>query len=276
MTIKLIALDLDGTTLNKKGKLSPRTREAMEGALAKGVNIVIATGRCFDALPTEVMDFPGLQYAITSNGAQIREIHTGRTIYSNCIDDHAIDAIADTLEDHDHMMEVFVDGRAYIEKKWYEDVLEGNTIHRSKNYVLRTRRPTEGLMNFMRGNKTCIENINIFFDTMEEKAAMWEVLVTLKDVTLTSSFDNNWEIGGATTSKGAAVEALCEKLDIHKDHVMACGDSPNDESMLRMAGVPVAVGNAKDVIKDLAVFVSGTNEEDGVAMAIEKFVLQGE
>ena len=121
-----------------------------------------------------------------------------------------------------------------------------------------------------------IENINIFFDIMEEKAAMWEVLVTLKDVTLTSSFDNNWEIGGATTSKGAAVEALCEKLEIQKGHVMACGDSPNDESMLRMAGVPVAVGNAKDVIKGLAVFVSGTNEEDGVAMAIEKFVLQGE
>lgn len=274
MTIKLIALDLDGTTLNKEGKLSPKTREAFEKAIDRGVNIVIATGRCFDALPAELIEFPGLQYAITSNGAQIRDMKTGDTLYSNCIDDHAIGAIADTLEDHDHMMEVFVDGRAYIEKKWYEDVMNGNTIHRSKNYVLRTRRPTEGLMSFMRNNALCIENINIFFDTMEDKAAMWEVLVKLEDVTLTSSFDNNWEIGGATTSKGAAVEALCEELDIHKDHVMACGDSPNDAEMLKIAGVPVAVGNAKDVIKELAIFVSGTNEEDGVATAIEKFVLK--
>lgn len=276
MTIKLIALDLDGTTLNKEGKITPKTRNALEKAIDKGVKVVIATGRCFDALPVEMIDFPGLRYAITSNGAQIRDMKTGETLYRNCIDEHAIGAIADTLEDHDHMMEVFVDGKAYIEKKWYDDVLEGNTIHRSKDYVLRTRRPTEGLMNFMRRNELCIENINIFFDSMEDKAAMWEVLITLEDVTLTSSFDNNWEIGGATTSKGAAVEALCEQLDIHKDHVMACGDSPNDGSMLKVAGFPVAVGNAKDVIKELAIFVSGTNEEDGVATAIEKFVLREE
>ncbi len=57
MTIKLIALDLDGTTLNKEGKLSPKTREAFEKAIDRGVNIVIATGRCFDALPAELIEF---------------------------------------------------------------------------------------------------------------------------------------------------------------------------------------------------------------------------
>lgn len=274
MTIKLIALDLDGTTLNKQGKLSSGNRKALEKVMEKGIEVVIATGRCFDALPAEMVDFPGLKYAVTSNGAQIRDMKTGDTLYSNCIDAHAIDAIADTLENYDYMTEVFVDGRAYIEKKWYDDVLEGNT-GRITDYVRQTRRPIEGVMQFMRNNAERIENINIFFDSMEDKAAMWEVLLTLEDVTLTSSFDNNWEIGGATTSKGAAVEALCEKLGIHKDRVMACGDSPNDGSMLEMAGVPVAVGNAKDVIKELAVFVSGTNEEDGVAMAIKKFVLDG-
>lgn len=274
MTIKLIALDLDGTTLNKQGKLSSGNRKALEKVMEKGIEVVIATGRCFDALPAEMVDFPGLKYAVTSNGAQIRDMKTGDTLYSNCIDAHAIDAIADTLENYDYMTEVFVDGRAYIEKKWYDDVLEGNT-GRITDHVRKTRRPIEGVMQFMRNNAERIENINIFFDSMEDKAAMWEVLLTLEDVTLTSSFDNNWEIGGATTSKGAAVEALCEKLGIHKDRVMACGDSPNDGSMLEMAGVPVAVGNAKDVIKELAVFVSGTNEEDGVATAIKKFALDG-
>lgn len=273
MTVRLIALDLDGTTLNSRGELSPATREALEKAMKRDVQVVIATGRCYSALPHDVVQVPGIHYAITSNGAQMWDLKNGSLMYSNCIDPEAIDHVAELLSQYNYMIEVFFDGNAYIEKSHYEAVLKGQTRHRSKEYVRITRRPTDGVLKLMRKNKDRVENINIFFDNLDEKAAMWKPLCTLEKVTLTSSFDNNWEIGGATTSKGQAVEELCRKLNIHSRNVMACGDSPNDADMLSRVGVPVAVGNAKDVIKNLAVFITGTNDEDGVAQVIDKYVL---
>ena len=88
----------------------------------------------------------------------------------------------------------------------------------------------DGILNFLRNNKAEVENININFGRQEDKAMMAEVLKTIPDVTITSSFDHNLEIGGRTTSKADAVLHLCEILDIHQDHTMAIGDSPNDEA----------------------------------------------
>ena len=101
---------------------------------------------------------------------------------------------------------------------------------------------------------------------------MYPVLLQLENATVTSSLDNNWEIGGATTSKANALRALTEMLGIKKEEMMACGDSPNDIAMLQEAGISVAVGNAKDPVKERASFISATNNEDGVAVAIDKFV----
>ena len=78
MAIKLIALDLDGTTLNKESKLSEGNRRALQAAADKGVNIVIATGRPFCALPQEILDFEPVRYVLTSNGARITDLHEGR------------------------------------------------------------------------------------------------------------------------------------------------------------------------------------------------------
>lgn len=69
MAIKCVALDLDGTTLDRQGKLSPANRQAIEAAIAQGVHVVIASGRSYDTLPKKVLSIPGIQWAITCNGA---------------------------------------------------------------------------------------------------------------------------------------------------------------------------------------------------------------
>ncbi|MGI6736522.1 MAG: HAD-IIB family hydrolase [Anaerovoracaceae bacterium] len=276
MSIKLIALDLDNTTLNAESRLSAGNRRAIETAIDRGVNVVIATGRCLGALPDDVTAVRGIQYAITSNGAQIRDLRTGDHLYTNYLAPESVASAASVLRGLDpatHMVEVFVDGTAYMEKSIYEDVMAGRNSHRHRDYVLNTRHPQDHLLDFMLENRDSIENINIFFNTMSDKRDTYPLLETIPNVTLTTSLDNNWEIGGATTSKASALHELGRLLDVSREEIMACGDSPNDGAMLREAGVAVAVANAKPVILEMADFISGSNDDDGVATAIEKFVL---
>ena len=126
---------------------------------------------------------------------------------------------------------------------------------------------------FMLDNKDKLENINVNFEDLSEKPAMKVKLEQLPNVTITSSFDHNLEIGGETTSKAEALRKMSEILNVDISEMMCVGDSPNDIAMLKVSGLPVAVGNAKDEVKAVAKFIAPTNAEDGVAVAVEKFVL---
>ena len=93
MSIQCIALDLDRTTLNGEGRLSPGNRQALEYAIAKGVHIVIASGRPFASLPEDVTAVPGIEYAITSNGAAVYHLPTGRRLHSYAMTPGSVQAI---------------------------------------------------------------------------------------------------------------------------------------------------------------------------------------
>ena len=90
MSIRLIALDIDGTTLNSKGRLTERTKDALERAIESGVYVVMATGRCFDALPDDIMAISNMNYVVTSNGAMVRDLNTGEVILRNCLDPEVV------------------------------------------------------------------------------------------------------------------------------------------------------------------------------------------
>jgi Cof subfamily protein (haloacid dehalogenase superfamily) len=274
MTIKLIALDIDGTTLMSDGSLSKRNRNALIRATQNGIHVVIATGRCYDALPRQLTELKGIRYALTSNGAQTKDLHTGQTLDGNYLTAEAVAESAELLRAHTgFMVEIFTDGKAYMDKAQYDGVCSGEISWRSRNYVRDTRSPVEDVIDFMLQHRHTIENINIFFEHLLDKDRLKPYLDLLNNVTITSSFDNNWEIGGATTNKGAALQSLARMLYINKEEILACGDSPNDEEMLKVAGIPVAVGNAKESVRRLAIHIVAENDQDGVAEAIEKFAL---
>ena len=273
MSIRLIALDLDGTTLNDDRVISERTRRAMAQAADRGVNIVIATGRPLGALPSDVFEIEAIRYALTSNGASITDIREDRTFYENCLSPRAVQASVELLRQYDYVLETFVKGVAYIEGWYYEQVRETGTCFRNAEYILNTRNPVPDIYQFMMDNREHLENININFENLDEKPGMYEKLIRLPEATITSSFDHNLEIGGATTSKAEALRQMGQLLGVKQEEMMAVGDSPNDIAMLLEAGMPVAVGNAKDEVKKIARYVAPTNHEDGVADAIEKFVL---
>jgi HAD superfamily hydrolase (TIGR01484 family) len=125
----------------------------------------------------------------------------------------------------------------------------------------------------MLDNKDKLENINVNFTDLSEKPAMKVKLETLPDVTITSSFDHNLEIGGATTSKAEALRQMGNLLGIDRSEMMAAGDSPNDMAMMKAAGIAIAVGNAKSEVKEIADFIAPDHDQDGVAAAVEKYVI---
>lgn len=133
----------------------------------------------------------------------------------------------------------------------------------------------DNIFEFMLDNKKHIENINVNFEDISEKPAMKEILKTIPETTITTSFKHNLEIGGKTTSKAEALKQMSELLGIHQSEMMAIGDSPNDIAMLMASGMPVAVGNAEPEVKAIAKYIAPSNHEDGVADAVEKFVLNG-
>ena len=274
-TIKMVALDLDGTTLNKQSKITKRTCSALHRAMEKGVHVVVSTGRAFDAIPDEVFQVDGLEYIINSNGADISRMADRQCIYTNHIGEEAVMKAAGLFEHTDRndiSFEIVTDRKTFIGKEEYDMILAGGSF-RETGYVRATRTPVEDIFRFMRENRGKIENINIIFRTQELKAEWRKILSEIPDTTLTTSFTNNYEIGGATTSKAEALRFLMEKLQVNREELLACGDSPNDEDMIRFAGLGVAMGNALPEVKEAADYVTGSNEEDGVAMVIEKFVL---
>lgn len=273
MAIKLIALDLDGTTLNDDKHISAANKAALEEAVEKGVNVVIATGRAYSALPEDVFKVKGIQYVLTSNGAAITDLRLGKTIYENCLSPEAVENAVNVLKQYDFMVETFTDGGAYIDRKIYDGMKESKFGYRHVAYVLETRKPVDDIYEFILEHKEHIENLNVVFEKQEDRAMMREILGNIPETTLTTAFDNNLELGGATTSKADALLELEKILGVKPDEMMAIGDSPNDMAMMQLAGMPVAVGNAKPEVKAIAKYVTASNKEDGVAQAVKKYVL---
>lgn len=272
--IKMVALDLDGTALDKNSQITDRTRKVLQMAMKHGVHIVVSTGRSFDAIPEAVFDVEGIEYVINSNGADITEVSSKQCIYANHIEEKTVLAAIELLQESGLSVEAVIDRITYIDKAEYDDIVKHGSDYRDIDYVISTRTPVENLFGYMMEHKGKIENINIIFRTLEEKEKWRKKLVNIPDSTLTTSFTHNYEIGGKTTSKAEALRFLMKKLDISRDELMACGDSPNDEEMIKLAGLGVAMGNATESVKEMADYITDTNSNDGVARAIEKFVLK--
>lgn len=273
MSIRMVALDLDGTTLNSAGRLTERTKKAFARSAEKGVHIVVSTGRSYRSLPEEVRTLPYIEYAITSNGAHINLMSTGEAVYDSFLSENAVAEVARLYQELDTEIEVFIDGQAYMDKSYYDYIKEFGLAYRNVEYVLWSRKPVEGITDLLLENAGCIENVNFCFKSTDDLEDARAKIESIPDATITSSFANNLEVGGPNTSKKTALIELLKMTGVDRSELMCCGDAPNDAAMLEFAGLGVAVGNAWGGTAEHADYITGTNDEDGVAQAIERFVL---
>lgn len=272
--IKMVALDLDGTTFDSAGGISDRTVAALEAASAQGTHIVVSTGRSYASLPQHIKDVKGIEYAITSNGAHVNRMHSGEQIYSDFLDPEAVSKIAVLKDETGADIEVFINGRAYVDESYYRDVEENGCPYRNAAYVLWSRRPVPDVTKMMLEHSSEIENVNFIYPTLELLEAAKPRISAISNATVTSSFINNLEVGGPHTSKKTALLWLMDSLGIDSEQLMCCGDAPNDIAMVELAGIGVAVANAWGGLKDHADYITTSNDDDGVALAVEKFVLK--
>lgn len=272
--IKMVALDLDGTTFDSAGDISERTVRTLEDAAAAGAHIVVSTGRSYASLPEHIKAVSGIEYAITSNGAHVNRMHSGEQIYSDFLDPEAVQRVAELKKETGADIEVFIDGRAYVDESYYEDVKENGCAYRNAAYVIWSRRPVPDVTAMMLEHRDEIENVNFIFRTLELLEESKPKVCAIENANVTSSFINNLEVGGPNTSKKTALLWLTDRLGISTEELMCCGDAPNDQAMLELAGIGVAVANAWGGLKDHADYITASNDDDGVALAIEKFVLK--
>ncbi|MCI7226520.1 MAG: HAD family hydrolase [Lachnospiraceae bacterium] len=270
--IKVIAMDLDGTALNHQKQLTERTRAAIQNAAKSGIQIVVATGRTFSSLAPEVLAMPEITCAITSNGAVVNQIPDGAVLLHNYPNPETVSEIAGMIQKEKIDTEVCTGGQAYIGQSYYDRVLEGKT-NRDVQYVKTTRHPVPDIYQFLLEHRVAIENINLNFKTLEEKQQWQQRFQKLPGVTPTSSFLFNVELGGATTSKAHALQALLDEWQMTSQQVMAFGDSENDLGMIQMAGIGVAMANGMEEVKQAADLLAESNEEDGVAKIIEQLIV---
>ena len=272
--VKLIALDLDGTLLTKQKTITEHTKQVLAQAMKQGVIVMPATGRGVKAIPEEVSQIEGISYALTVNGAAIVDYKTGQVIYSDYLDAKTALKALDYGFTFDALPDVYIDGVAYSEKERFDQVERYMESAFQKEMILKSRIPVDNVREFVKTHPEKIEKVNIIFRNMEDRRIAYEHWEQDEELTATCSMDNNIELNKKNVSKGKALIAFAKTIGIESEEIMVCGDSNNDLEMIQMAGLGVAMGNAIEEVKNVADFITKTNEEDGVAYAIEQFVLK--
>jgi Cof subfamily protein (haloacid dehalogenase superfamily) len=256
---------MDDTLLDSKKIISPRTREAIRQAARKGVTVTIATGRSFlSALPYAKqlnLDVP----IITYNGALIKAALSGEIFWHRPVSSKAAAALLALCREHNWYIQVYTDDVLYIKEHneksaFYEKSCGINATAVGEKLYSMEGEPTKMLI-------------------MEEPAKIADIKNVIDNrlkgsITLTTSHPRFLEINRHGINKGVALSYLANRFNIEHHEVMAIGDSLNDLDMIKAAGFGVAMGNAVADIKQAAEAVTGGHDADGVAEAIEKYVLR--
>lgn len=268
--IKLIALDLDGTLLDSRKRITPRTLAALESAAARGIHVVPTTGRFFDGMPACVRDLPFVRYAVTINGAAVFDRKTGETIASEEIPPDRSLAVLDILDRHDVIYNCYQDNWGWV-SRWMVDVAAKYMPEFYMKILAELITPVEDLRGMITEKGGGVQKIICFsHDNGLLEAIRAELASDVEGTTLTFSCPQMLEVNAAGAHKGRALELLAAHLGFGIGNVMAFGDGLNDLTMVRDSGVGVAMANAEPEVIAAAKVVTASNDEDGVALALER------
>lgn len=264
MKTSLIAVDMDGTCVDKYKRVPQKNLWALNQALESGIIVVPATGRPLMGCPTAVKNLPGVRYVISSNGARITDLKTGQSIAQTLIPAPQAAAVLEDLKKWTLWSTLQVENRCIdnnlIPYIWRRLLYHGDF----RDSLLRFH----GAGRFGHGGEG-VEKIQLFYSDRNTRNRITEYLKRNQpELSCALSHSNYVEITAGEASKGAALKTLCESLGIPPEQVMALGDSDNDISMLRFAGQSVAMGNADERTKAAASYVTAANQKCGVALAV--------
>ncbi len=242
--IKLIALDMDGTLVHSNGGVSEENYKAIQKAKDKGIHVVLSTGRSLSRCRDIAESLGRSSYIVTINGSEIYN-HDFELVERNPLENKHVQRLWELKKEHG----------LYF---WSSTV--------------------QGLYNTYNPFEKEVEEyewLKFGFDIEDDEVreVILQELNQNNELEVTNSSPTNIEVNAVGINKASALLKVSKWLDLSMDQVLAVGDSMNDIAMIREAGIGVAMGNAQDKVKEEADWVTDSNDEDGVAKAIEK-VLQ--
>lgn len=292
--IRLAALDLDGTLLSRHSEITPRTRQAIAAAIAKGVAIVPATGRALANVPPVVASLPGVRYVITSNGAAVWDLGAEPQAavysrYANAAERHTTQPVClarhylpvgtaraafEAFEEYDGELSVFSDGYSYKSRRDVERL----TARFAARGSTEAQQPNDGRFivvrdyaEWMSRHAHEIEKFCMFFASPAQAQAVLPRFRAMPGTEVVQGSPDNIEVTAAGVDKGEGLLELAAHLGIPRAQTLAVGDSENDRAMLQKAGVAAVMANGMPGVKRLAALVSAADcDHDGVAELFER------
>ncbi|OOM75269.1 putative phosphatase YwpJ [Clostridium puniceum] len=276
MKYKLICIDMDGTLLNSNHKISKISKSTLRKAHDMGVHVVISTGRTYvDAVAYS--DFIGLNSPIIAcTGAIIKEKHGDDVIYKSVIDEEACKKLLKIFNKY-NVKPIFNSVyKIYCGDLKLKIGIELLKIRGfiNRNVKLNYIKDEEKWFDVFNHEKDNIIKCEIINRNREKIHNLRKELESVSEIEITSSSNHNIEITKKGTSKGKAIEILANYYNIKKEEIIAIGDSDNDLSAIEFAGMGVAMGNANEKVKKKSNFVTDSNDNNGVAKVIVKFILE--
>jgi Cof subfamily protein (haloacid dehalogenase superfamily) len=279
--IKCIAIDMDGTLLNSKQKISLQNKEAILKAQEQGIEVVVATGRSYIEAIHIIEEAELVCPIISINGAVVMD-KQGQKVVSNPLNKDSVKLAIHVLENQDIYYEIYTSDGVYSNDK-DRSIATLVDVFCTANPQLDPLEVTElARKRFEIGHVKEVENYGQLFDDtdlefykllvfsadLERLGEAGGRLKRIEGLAITSSGRENLEINSMEAQKGVALEKFVREKGIALSETMALGDNFNDVSMFEKVGLAVAMGNAPSEIQKLCHKVTDTNEENGVAKAI--------
>ena len=265
---KLIALDMDGTLLREDKTVSDKTKKALNDARAKGVKVVLSSGRPIEGLYKYLEELDLIkdgEYVLSYNGSLVQEVKSKNIIASKTLLGKDLKELTELSE----KLGVFIHAFSKIEGLITNKMNEYTQLEADLNGIKILERSFDDIEDNEEMIKIMMidskENIDKAIENLPESVKEKYTVVRSAPVFL--------EFLNKESNKGTGLEALVKHMGISRDEVIAVGDAGNDLHMIEYAGLGVAMGNAFDEVKEIANHITKTNEEDGVEAVISKFIL---
>lgn len=270
MKTGIIATDLDGTVLDGEKKVTDRTLAALEAAAESGILVVPATGRILKGMPEEILKLGWIRYMILANGATVWDREAETCLYRAEISAETGLEVFRWLDGFPVIYDCYQDNQGWMTASMWENAEAYAPSPFYLQHIRTLRKPVPDLKEHVRRSGKSLQKIQAFCRTEEtQRELIARTAERFPQLAVSTSVARNVEINDGRANKGAALAALAERLGIPMGKVAAFGDGTNDLSMIRAAGMGIAMGNAAEEVKAAADRVTAGNGEDGVGIAVE-------
>ena len=270
---KMIAVDLDGTLLNSNKEISKKNKKYIKLAIEEGIRVIICSGRIYPGAKIFAEQLAIEEPMIVCNGAVIKDVKTDKVYYSDMLSKEDCTKVIDILKKYNIYFHIYIEDIMYAEKLDYAAL-----YYMIKSKDLRSDfhidvKVVESVKDIIAKSSQKPAKIVVMSSDSKDLLKVRKVVEGVDSIEVVSSNYDNFEVLNRGVSKGKALEIISRMFSVNQEEILAIGDNENDCSMLEYAGFSVAMGNAEDKVKSICDFVTLSNDEDGVAKTIKKFVL---